>query len=142
MKQLFVLVALLAPMAAQACKWKVRVTDQTTKEIRNYLANGTERTDFLITTGDGKPFAACAAKLQPENLKEEHKENLANVETGSLLCAYGEAPSYPMAANASRFIYKDRPEKNNPVIMNLFSVPDNAQKLKVLFSVRYTCCSY
>lgn len=142
MKQLFLLIALLAPMAAQACEWKVKVTDNTTKEIKYYLANSTERTEFGITTGDGKPFAACTAKLQPEKIKEEHKKFFTKAETGVLLCAYKEALSYPIAVSATRFVYADKPEKNNMAIMTLFSVPDKGQKLKPLFTIQYACRSY
>ena len=75
MKQSFLLVALLVPIAAQPCEWKVKVTDKTSNEIRYYLANSTERTEFLVTAANGEPFAACAAWLQPEKLKDEHEKN-------------------------------------------------------------------
>jgi len=139
MKQLLILVALWVPITAQACEWTVKVLDKTTKEIKYYLADSTDRTEFAITTGDGELFAACVAKLKPEKIREESKKIFTKVETGMLLCAYIEAPSYPMAASASRFVYTDRPEKANPVIMSLLSVPDKGHKLEPLFSIRYAC---
>lgn len=139
MKHVILLFILLAPAVIQACQWKVEVKDRETKELKYYLANSSERTEFLVTTGDGEPFAVCFAKIQPRKLEVEDKKILDKVETGVLMCSYIDALNYPIVASASRFVYKDHPSKASPVIMTLLSVPDNGKKLKPLFTIRYAC---
>lgn len=139
MRQLLLLIALYVPIQAQACEWKVTVLDRITNEFKYYLANSSVRTEFVITTSEGEHFAVCAASLQPEEIKEAHKKLIKDIETGLLMCAYVEEPSYPIAASASRFVFTNKPEENNTAIMSLFSVPDKGQKLKPLFTIAYTC---
>jgi hypothetical protein len=139
MKHIILLFILIAPTFSHACEWKVVVKDRETNELKYYLADSSERTEFPVKIKDGEIFAACHASVSMEKIEDEHKKRLEKAETGVLLCAYTEALSYPIAASASRFVYTDGTSQANPVIMTLLSVPDKGKKLKSLFTIRYAC---
>lgn len=126
-------------MNVNACEWEAKVKNLATQEIKYYQVSQDKETKFMLENQEGDLFAACKAFLQEESIKSPHDISIKFVEAGILMCAYAEAQDFPMSANASRFIFKDGSKHNNPVIINLFNVPDRGQKLKPTYEVRLSC---